>query len=41
MTKRYVAISSSLPKGKTTTKLTTTDQDGEPVLCVDMTLENS
>merc|ERR1712087_232273 len=37
---RYVQTSKSTPKTPTTSHLEGTDQDGEPFICVDMTLTN-
>ena len=38
--KRYVDISKNMPKGSTTSKLTSTDQDGKPAICCEITLTN-
>merc|ERR1719326_2669865 len=37
---RYVQTSKSTPKASTTSHLQGVDQDGEPFICVDMTLTN-
>ena len=38
---RYVSLSKAMPKGDTTSKLQSTDQNGKPGLCCAITLSNA